>query len=117
MEKRDYYWLLLKYANIIHGALEKYNMKNASDLSALMKKSIELSSIVCLHLSQIGELSKKLPDSFKEEHPSIDWRVLYRARNIIAHDYDAVSYSIVADIVYSQLIPLRLILMVVKDIK
>lgn len=75
-----------------------------------MKKSIEMSSVVCLHLSQIGELSKKLSDSFKAEHPSIDWRVLYRSRNIISHDYDAVSYSIVADIVYSQLLPLRHVL-------
>ncbi|MEX1031656.1 MAG: HepT-like ribonuclease domain-containing protein [Paenibacillaceae bacterium] len=85
------------------------------DLSAYMKNSIELNSIICLHLSQIGELCKKLPDSFKENHTSIAWKSLYRTRNIIAHDYDAISYGIVADIIYSQVLPLRLVLMKVTD--
>lgn len=115
METRDYYWLLLKYTNIIYDALERYNVKNVPDLSIHMKSSIELNSIICLHLSQIGEVCKKLPDSFKEEHPSISWKGLYRTRNIIAHDYDAVSFGIVADIIYSQVLPLRLVLMKVID--
>ena len=115
MENRDYYWLLLKYVNIIHDALERYNIKNIPDLSANMKNSVKLNSIVCLHVSQIGELCKKLPDSFREKHPSINWKGLYRTRNIIAHDYDAVSHSILADIIYSQVLPLRLVLIKVTE--
>lgn len=115
MVKRDYFRLLQKYADIIDDALQKYKINSALDLHVMMQESVEVRSVICLHLAQIGELSNKLPDDFKQEHNDINWRALYRTRNIITHDYDAVSYGIVADMVYSHVLPLRQILLNVLE--
>jgi len=41
-------------------------------------------------LEIISEASRRLPESIKEKHPSIDWRAVAGAGNICRHDYDSV---------------------------
>ncbi len=38
-------------------------------------------------LMQIGELAKKLTDSFVQEHDSVPWKAIKGMRNLFAHDY------------------------------
>ena len=39
---------------------------------------------------QIGELTTRLSDEFKNQHADIPWRQIKGLRNIHAHDYEAV---------------------------
>lgn len=43
----------------------------------------------------IGEAANRIPDSFKEEHPQIDWHRIRGFRNRIVHDYFGIDYGIV----------------------
>lgn len=39
---------------------------------------------------QIGELSGKLTDNFRAEHPGAPWRHIKGMRNVVAHSYGTV---------------------------
>ena len=39
---------------------------------------------------QIATVAEKLPASYKEAHPEVDWVKIGRMRNLIAHHYDDV---------------------------
>ncbi|MBR3767856.1 MAG: DUF86 domain-containing protein [Clostridia bacterium] len=43
---------------------------------------------------QIGELSIKLSEEFKEENDHIPWRAIRGMRNIVAHEYGHVDIEI-----------------------
>lgn len=43
----------------------------------------------------IGEAANRLPDGFKDQHPTIDWHRIRGFRNRIVHDYFGIDYSIV----------------------
>lgn len=36
----------------------------------------------------------RLPESFRQSHPKVDWRGIRAARNFIAHDYDGTDEEI-----------------------
>ena len=42
---------------------------------------------ICLCLLQIGELSGKLSNEFKEGNNDIPWRAIRGMRNMVAHEY------------------------------
>jgi len=43
----------------------------------------------------IGEAANRLPESFKDEHPTIDWHRIRGFRNRIVHHYFGIDYAIV----------------------
>ena len=50
-------------------------------------------------LEIIGEASKKLPKEFKSNNHSIHWNKMAGMRNLIVHDYTGIDYSIVWDVI------------------
>lgn len=46
-------------------------------------------------LIQIATVVEKLPESFKQTHPAVDWVSITRMRNLIAHHYDKVDDRLV----------------------
>ena len=48
-----------------------------------------------MNLFQIGELTHKLSDEFKDDKNNIPWHKIYGARNIIAHGYLKVDDDII----------------------
>ena len=46
----------------------------------------------------IGEAATRLPESFKDLHPDIDWHRIRGFRNRIVHDYFGIDYGIVWEI-------------------
>ena len=46
----------------------------------------------------IGEAANRLPDNFKDQHATIDWRRIKGFRNRIVHDYFGIDHSIVWEI-------------------
>lgn len=47
----------------------------------------------------IGEAVARIPDSYKAQHPHINWRQIKDFRNIIVHDYFGIDSNIVWDII------------------
>jgi uncharacterized protein with HEPN domain len=46
----------------------------------------------------IGEASKNLAQSFKNNNPEIPWEEMYRLRNRVTHEYFGIDYEIIWDI-------------------
>ena len=46
----------------------------------------------------IGEAANRLPEDFKEKHPTIDWHRIRGFRNRIVHDYMGIDFAIVWEI-------------------
>lgn len=41
-------------------------------------------------ITQIGELVKRLPDDFRNEHKEIPWRNIAGMRDIVVHNYETI---------------------------
>lgn len=50
---------------------------------------------VILNLEQIGETVKKLSESYKQNHPDIEWISIAGLRNLIAHEYEEIDYLLI----------------------
>ena len=50
----------------------------------------------CLYqLMIIGEASKHISDELKIKYPKIEWKLAYKTRNILVHEYHNVQMSII----------------------
>lgn len=46
-------------------------------------------------LQKLGEAANRLPEEFRDDHPTVPWRAIRGMRNVVAHEYHAVDYEIV----------------------
>ena len=51
------------------------------------------------NLGQIGELTAKLGESFKQENAQVAWAQIYGLRNRIVHDYEGVNLRLIWEII------------------
>lgn len=42
----------------------------------------------------LSAAADRLPESFRDAHPDVDWRGIRAARNFIAHDYDGTDEEV-----------------------
>ncbi len=64
-------------------------------------------SACIFQLEIIGEAANKISKNLKDKHQHIDWINLTGLRNIIAHEYWGIDYSIVWSIINSELPKLK----------
>lgn len=57
--------------------------------------NIMLQDAVYRRLEIIGEASTKVSDTFKDQHPEIEWRLMKLMRNKLIHEYFGISSSTV----------------------
>ena len=57
--------------------------------------------IRCLEI--VGEAVRQLPEDFKTNYPSIEWRKIVDLRNILIHEYFGVEPEIIWDIVKNKI--------------
>ena len=62
---------------------------------------------VVRNLEIIGEAARSLPVEIKKAMPQTDWRKIVGLRNLLLHEYFAVSTLVVWDILQTKLDPLR----------
>jgi uncharacterized protein with HEPN domain len=58
-------------------------------------------------LEIIGEAAKKIPDGFRAQHPTVEWRAMPGMRDRLIHDYFGVDYQLVWDVVQNRIPELR----------
>lgn len=58
---------------------------------------------IALCILQIGELAGNLSDEFRRTYADIPWREIKLMRNIVAHKYGTVDYSITWEVVINDI--------------
>ncbi|HTJ12821.1 MAG TPA: DUF86 domain-containing protein [Dinghuibacter sp.] len=66
-----------------------------------------LSRAVIRSLEIIGEASKRLDSTFRENHPQVEWKKMAGTRDRLIHDYFGVDYEILWDIFENKLPTLK----------
>jgi uncharacterized protein with HEPN domain len=64
-------------------------------------------SAVLQKLTVIGEAAARLPQSFRDQHPEIEWRDIIAFRNILVHSYFSVKLPIIWEAVTQDVPDLR----------
>ncbi len=76
------------------------------DLNAFLADE-KTTDAVIRNLEIIGEVSRRMPEDFRELHPAVPWAQMAGLRNRIVHDYAGVDLAIVWEIVTRSLPELR----------
>lgn len=99
-EPRDYLRHILVEADYLvsHGACLTADQFMANEtLQRAFVRSLEI----------IGEAVKKVPDDFRAQNPSVEWRAMAGMRDRLIHDYFGVDYQLVWDVVQNRIPDLR----------
>ncbi len=89
MKDNKYIARVIKYINKIN----KYMLYvDSYEIFIVNEEKVDA---VILNLEQIGETVKKLSESYKQNHPEIDWINISGLRNLIAHEYEEVDILLI----------------------
>ena len=89
---------IIDYCDQITEAVERFGNDETTFLNDRVYKNA-----VSLCILQIGELVSILTDEFRTAHPDIPWRDIKLMRNIVAHRYGTIDYSITWDVVQNDI--------------
>lgn len=62
-----------------------------------LEEDLDLQEVLSFNILQIGELTNKLSDEFKNRNKNIPWKDINGMRNIIVHGYSFVDVETVYD--------------------
>ena len=79
---------IIKYCNDIEAVMNEFN--NSFELF-VSKITFQYTCSHCI--IQIGELTTRLSEEFKNKHTEIQWNLIKAMRNIHAHDYESVKFD------------------------
>jgi uncharacterized protein with HEPN domain len=99
-EPRDYLRHVLVEADYLldrSAGLSAESFRSDPTLQRAFVRSLEI----------IGEATKKIPQSFREQHPQIEWRAMAGMRDRLIHGYFGVDYDLVWDVVHNRIPTLR----------
>ena len=80
---------MIGYCDDIVSFLKKFNDNYE------LYRSVKILQYACnTCIIQLGELSTRLSDDFKENHKEIPWRIIKATRNFYTHDYERVDFAV-----------------------
>jgi len=60
-------------------------------------------SAILYQITIIGEATKRLAQTFRQQHSGIPWREIAGMRDVIIHEYDQLDFDVVWDVVQNKL--------------
>jgi uncharacterized protein with HEPN domain len=71
-------------------------------LAEIRQDDMRLDAII-RNFEIIGVAAKNIPDEIKEKYQMVEWRKITDFRNILAHEYFGINYTILWDIITNKL--------------
>lgn len=87
----------IDFLHEVRGRATRDDLDQDGTLQRAVSRSIEI----------IGEASKQMPATFRDDHPEVPWRMIAGMRDRLIHGYFAVDYDIVWDVIETKLPELR----------
>lgn len=81
----------------VRGRATRESLDHDGTLQRAVSRSIEI----------IGEASKQMPTTFRDDHPEVPWKMIAGMRDRLIHGYFAVDYDIVWNVIETKLPELR----------
>jgi len=100
MQRDDAY--LLDILESAKAALSYVQGKTLSDFH----QDMLCQDAVMRRLEIIGEAANRISSETKKKLPSIPWREMTNTRNVAIHEYDAIEFDVIWDILQNDLPPL-----------
>jgi uncharacterized protein with HEPN domain len=97
----------LDYVEDILDAMEKAEMMLEDVEFQEFVDDFRINFVVVRALEIIGEATKRLPLSLREQYPAIPWKQMAGMRDRIIHGYDAIDYQVVWDAVKQEIPPVK----------
>ena len=79
-------------------ACEKVMRSEGLDFHAFVRNELVYDAVL-RNLEVLGAAAKKVPDSVRARHPSVEWRAIAGLRDVLAHAYFALDEATLWDIV------------------
>ena len=67
-------------------------------------------SAILYQITIIGEATKRISLTFRQQHPEIPWREMAGMRDVIVHEYDQLDLDVVWDVVENKLSQLLILI-------
>ena len=77
-------------------ACEKVMRSEGLDFHAFVRNELVYDAVL-RNLEVLGEAAKKVPDSVRARHPSVEWRAIAGLRDVLAHAYFALDEATLWD--------------------
>ncbi len=88
-------------------AIKRILRYTANISRANLETNDEKLSAILYQITIIGEATKRLSQSFRQQHPEIPWREMAGMRDVIVHEYDQLDFDVIWDVVQNKLSSLQ----------
>lgn len=95
-EYRDYIEDILSEVQLIRTFVAGYSFEEFLD-------EPKTQYAVCKALENMGEASKRIPESIRKKYPDVPFRQMAGLRDVVTHDYDGISYDMIWEVVERRL--------------
>ena len=102
-KKREYHDYVEDIYNELLNALEFTKGMSWDDFMSDFKTQYA----VCKALENMGEASKRIPESIRKKYPHIPFKKMASLRDVVTHDYDGISYDMIWEVIVKELPPLK----------
>jgi uncharacterized protein with HEPN domain len=88
-------------------AIKRILRYTANISRANLETNDEKLSAILYQITIIGEATKRLSQTFRQQHPEIPWREMAGMRDVIVHEYDQLDFDVIWDVVQNKLSSLQ----------